>query len=144
MPRDLIDINFQFSLRGILFESSLYMNVFEDIPLNLFSSNNSCSSQKNNINPYEISSIIKIQKLFFANIDENFKKSDPNSSNNFASAPIPPPPTTARSQATNRKSSSSVDGNRLWGKDYKYKLARIEWSPDSKLIIFDIIVFYDI
>jgi len=109
VPRDLIDINFQFSLRGILFESSLYMNVFEDIPLNLFSSNNSCSSQKNNINPYEISSIIKIQKLFFANIDENFKKSDPNSSNNFASAPIPPPPTTARSQATNRKSSSSVD-----------------------------------
>jgi WD repeat-containing protein 35 len=30
----------------------------------------------------------------------------------------------------------SVDGNRLWGKEYKYRLALVEWSPDSKLILF--------
>jgi len=32
----LVDVNFQFTLRGILLESSLYVCVFEDVPLNLF------------------------------------------------------------------------------------------------------------
>lgn len=30
----------------------------------------------------------------------------------------------------------SVEGSRLWGKDYKHGLAIIEWSPDSKFLIF--------
>lgn len=30
----------------------------------------------------------------------------------------------------------SVEGSRLWGKEYKHRLAIIEWSPDSKMIIF--------
>jgi WD repeat-containing protein 35 len=30
----------------------------------------------------------------------------------------------------------SVEGSRLWGKDYKHNLTLIEWSPDSKLIVF--------
>ena len=29
-----------------------------------------------------------------------------------------------------------VDGNRLWGKEYKYRLALVEWSPDSRQILF--------
>ncbi|CAD8136286.1 unnamed protein product [Paramecium pentaurelia] len=29
----------------------------------------------------------------------------------------------------------SVEGNRLWGRDYQYRLGLIEWSPDSKLMI---------
>ena len=36
----LIDVDFQFTLRGILLESSLYVCVFEDVPLNLFSLTN--------------------------------------------------------------------------------------------------------
>ena len=39
----LIDVNFQFTLRGILLESSLYVCVFEDVPLTLF--NQSVKSQ---------------------------------------------------------------------------------------------------
>jgi hypothetical protein len=39
----LVDVNFQFTLRGILLESSLYVCVFEDVPLNLF--NQSSKSQ---------------------------------------------------------------------------------------------------
>ena len=93
IPRDLISINFQFSLRSILFESSMFMSVFEDVPLNLFSNGIKSTNE----------SIYKIQKLFFANIDENFKKNDPNSSNNFASALAP------RSQLGNRGSTASVD-----------------------------------
>jgi WD repeat-containing protein 35 len=30
----------------------------------------------------------------------------------------------------------SVDGNRLWGKELNLALRRVEWSPDSRLIIF--------
>ena len=30
----------------------------------------------------------------------------------------------------------SVEGSRLWGKEYKHRLAMIEWSPDSKMIVF--------
>lgn len=30
----------------------------------------------------------------------------------------------------------SVDGQRLWGKEYKHEISLIAWSPDSKLIIF--------
>ena len=30
----------------------------------------------------------------------------------------------------------SVEGNRLWGKELPYELAKIAWSPDGKLILF--------
>lgn len=30
----------------------------------------------------------------------------------------------------------SVDGNRLWGKELNLSLKYVEWSPDSKLILF--------
>lgn len=30
----------------------------------------------------------------------------------------------------------SVEGSRLWGKELKHKLSLIEWSPDSKLMVF--------
>ena len=30
----------------------------------------------------------------------------------------------------------SVDGNRLWGKELEFELARVEWSPDSRYILF--------
>lgn len=29
----------------------------------------------------------------------------------------------------------SVEGSRLWGRDYHFNLHFIEWSPDSKLLI---------
>ena len=47
IPRDLISINFQFSLRSILFESSRFMSVFEDMPLNLFSNEIKSNSSNN-------------------------------------------------------------------------------------------------
>ena len=30
----------------------------------------------------------------------------------------------------------SVDGNRLWGKELKSHLRLVEWSPDSRNILF--------
>ena len=30
----------------------------------------------------------------------------------------------------------SVDGNRLWGKELSLTLALVEWSPDSRLLLF--------
>lgn len=29
-----------------------------------------------------------------------------------------------------------VDGNRIWGKELKINLSRVEWSPDSKYLLF--------
>jgi WD repeat-containing protein 35 len=29
-----------------------------------------------------------------------------------------------------------VDGSRYWGKEFKQQLSKVDWSPDSKLIIF--------
>lgn len=29
-----------------------------------------------------------------------------------------------------------VEGNRIWGKEFSHKLQMVEWSPDSKLIMF--------
>ena len=68
----LIDVDFRFTLRGVLLESSLYVCVFEDVPLTLF--NQSVKSQVYNEN--EMLSIKNIQNLFFKNIDELFKKHD--------------------------------------------------------------------
>ena len=36
----LIDVDFRFTLRGILLESSLYVCVFEDVPFTLFNQTN--------------------------------------------------------------------------------------------------------
>ena len=30
----------------------------------------------------------------------------------------------------------SVDGNRLWGKELNIQLCLVEWSPDSRMILF--------
>jgi WD repeat-containing protein 35 len=30
----------------------------------------------------------------------------------------------------------SVSGDRLWGKDMKHRLSQVEWSPDSKFLLF--------
>ena len=30
----------------------------------------------------------------------------------------------------------SVDGNRIWGGELKTNLCRVQWSPDSKIILF--------
>ena len=100
VPRDLMHINFQFSLRGILFESTLFMSVFEDVPVNLFNSA-TCASKK--LSTQETNSIYKIQKLFFSKINDNLKKNDMNSSSDFMFAPLP------RNQAANRGSITSVE-----------------------------------
>ncbi len=84
-----VNVDFQFNLRGILFESALFVNVFEDIPLNLFKNNllrnNSTASLSGHSKPgggnslfsqSEMGSIKKIQKLFFANIDDHLRKMD--------------------------------------------------------------------
>lgn len=74
-----ITVDFQFTLRGILLESTLFVNVFEDVPLSLFKNNfnkNSVSSCSRATSNYEINSIKQIQNLFFMNIDEHLKKLD--------------------------------------------------------------------
>ena len=30
----------------------------------------------------------------------------------------------------------SVDGNRIWGKELKLKLAFVQWSPSGQLLLF--------
>ena len=30
----------------------------------------------------------------------------------------------------------SVDGNRIWGKEFKMKLAHVQWSPNGEYILF--------
>lgn len=62
-------VDFDFSLRGVLFESTLYVCVYEDIPFNLF--NRSCTKQETNC-------VKKLQTYFFKNIEENFKKIEDN------------------------------------------------------------------
>ena len=88
-----VTVNFQFNMRGVLFESALYINVFEDVPLSLFRNNlgnkasaagfsqfhNQHSNQHHphiKLNANELSSIQKIQQFFFMNIDEHLKKLD--------------------------------------------------------------------
>jgi len=100
VSRDIMNINFQFSLRSILFESTLFVSVFEDVPFNLFNSA-TCASKKLSIQ--ETNSIHKIQTLFFSKINDNLKKNDMNSTNDFMSAPLP------RSQAANRGSITSLE-----------------------------------
>lgn len=34
----------------------------------------------------------------------------------------------------------SVEGNRIWGKDLPHQLSHLEWSPDSKVIVFGTLV----
>ena len=58
----LVNVGFRFSLRAILFESSLYVTVYEDIPLNLLNKSGN------------LKSIEKIQNFFFSNFDEHLKK----------------------------------------------------------------------
>ena len=29
-----------------------------------------------------------------------------------------------------------VDGSRYWGKEFKMQLTKVEWSPDSKIMLF--------
>ena len=74
-----ITVDFQFTLRGILLESALFVNVFEDVPLSLFKNNmtkNATSNYSKTTSSYEINSIKQIQNLFFMNIDEHLKKLD--------------------------------------------------------------------
>jgi len=68
-----ITVDFQFSLRGILFESNLFVSVFEDVPLHLFRSRMASSMRSN---AFEMTSVKKIQSLFFANIEEHFRSLD--------------------------------------------------------------------
>jgi len=68
-----ITVDFQFSLRGILFESNLFVSVFEDVPLHLFRSRMASSMRSN---AFEMTSVRKIQSLFFANIEEHFRSLD--------------------------------------------------------------------
>jgi hypothetical protein len=64
-----LTIDFSFSLRSILLNSSLYVCVFEDIPLNLFNKHqNVCSAQRES----DMSSIQKVHEYFFECINEQF------------------------------------------------------------------------
>lgn len=60
-------VNFELSLHSILFESSVYLCSFEDIPTNLFA---------NDQNSQEAKFLKHTQDLFFKNIDEELKKLD--------------------------------------------------------------------
>jgi hypothetical protein len=62
-----LKINFDFTLRGIMFESVLYLCVFEDIPFSLFKSSSSTT---------EDLFMRQMQSLFCKSIDEEFKKMD--------------------------------------------------------------------
>ena len=59
-------VEFDFSLKGVLFESSLYVCVYDDIPFNLFN-----LQSKNYSDGFR-----KIQNYFFQNVDETFRKLD--------------------------------------------------------------------
>jgi hypothetical protein len=71
--KNILTIDFDFTLRGILHESILYLCVFEDIPLNIFNHNLSSSSK---LFSNERDFFSKMQNSFFKNIDEEFKKLD--------------------------------------------------------------------
>jgi len=62
------NVDFDFTLRGVLLESALYVVVFEDIPFNLWSCQGSKSSGATNL-----ASIKKIQQFFLSSINENFR-----------------------------------------------------------------------
>ncbi|RNA15440.1 hypothetical protein BpHYR1_032625, partial [Brachionus plicatilis] len=64
----LNQVDFKFSLKGILIESSLFVCVYDDIPFNLFNSNSDDGFKK-------------IQQYFFHNVDETFRKIDDSKDN---------------------------------------------------------------
>lgn len=66
----LNQVNFNFSLKGILIESSLFVCVYDDIPFNLFNSNFDDGFKK-------------IQQYFFKNADETFRKIDDSKDNSL-------------------------------------------------------------
>ncbi|CAF0823180.1 unnamed protein product [Brachionus calyciflorus] len=68
----LNQVEFDFSLRGVLLESSLFVCVYDDIPINLFN-----LQDKNCVDGSR-----KIQSYFFQNVDETFKKLDEFKENN--------------------------------------------------------------
>lgn len=69
-----INIDFDFTLRGILLESALYVVVFEDIPFNLWSTTN---KQASTSTAAHLAAVKKIQQYFLASINEQFKHLDP-------------------------------------------------------------------
>lgn len=67
---NLNQVDFNFSLKGILIESSLFVCVYDDIPFNLFNSNFDDGFKK-------------IQQYFFKNADDTFRKIDDSKDNSL-------------------------------------------------------------
>lgn len=70
-PKSSLTIDFDFTLRGLLLESALYVVVFEDIPFNLWSGQQGRSCGASNL-----TAIKKIQQFFMASINESFRSFD--------------------------------------------------------------------
>jgi len=68
-----VTVDFQFSLRSVLFESCLFVNVFDDVPLHLFRNK---ATSMTRTNAFEMVSVKKIQSLFFSNVEEHFRNLD--------------------------------------------------------------------
>lgn len=67
---NLNQINFNFSLKGILIESSLFVCVYDDIPFNLLNSNFDDGFKQ-------------IKQYFFQNVDDTFRKIDDSKDNSL-------------------------------------------------------------